>query len=71
MSLKELKDLLKVLRAQGVLTYNTTELSLTLSETLPAKEQASAPIQEERELTPDELRYYSAGLDVPQHNEEN
>lgn len=60
----ELKPLLKLLRSQGVLKYKTPELELELSELVPQNEttqQASdAAIPEDRELTPEELLYYSA-----------
>lgn len=37
MQLKELKDLLKLLRKEGVMKYQTPELTLELSEHLPEK----------------------------------
>lgn len=61
--LKELKALLKLLRSQGVLTYEDGEgVKLTLSEVAPesAKDASGAAIPEEHELTPEELLFYSA-----------
>ena len=59
----ELKPLLKLLRAQGVLKYKTPELELELSELVPNNDTQTShdtAIPEERELTPEELLYYSA-----------
>lgn len=42
--IKQLKELLKVLRANGVLTFNSPDISLVLSETPP---QAARPKMEE------------------------
>lgn len=56
-----LKPLLKLLRSQGVLKFETPELKVELSESLPRKEpRAEREETEERELTSDELLYYSA-----------
>lgn len=63
MELKELKDLLKVLRAQGVLEFKSKDLLLKLSEDFPQhkeKKQEQTPILEEQELTEEELIFYSA-----------
>lgn len=60
----ELKPLLKLLRAQGVLKYKTPELELELSESVPQEQQdpqaTEAAFPEDRELTYDERLYYSA-----------
>jgi len=61
--LKQLKDLLKVLRDKGVLEFETTELKLKLSEDLPQsryKQKQEMELAEDRELTEEELLYYSA-----------
>lgn len=71
MNLKELKDLIKLLRTQGVLQYQTPELSLVLSEQAPAsnykrkqeaEEGAEEPVAEVSwdDLTPEEQLFYSA-----------
>jgi hypothetical protein len=44
---KALRELLKLLRSQGVLQYQSTDLNLVLSETLPEKRG--------RQATPDEI----------------
>lgn len=43
MELKELKDLLKVLRQNGVTQFNTPDISLTLSDTFEKKSRRSEP----------------------------
>lgn len=66
MELKELKDLLKLLRAQGVQQYMTPDLTLVLNENVPVtKRQAQAEVEsDEQELSPEEeaerLLFYSA-----------
>lgn len=61
MELKDLKALLKVLKANGVTQYASPELSLTLTEQpaeLSLPEGSNLP--EEQELTEEELLFYSA-----------
>lgn len=64
--IKALKELLKLLRAQGVLQYQTTDLNLVLSETAPStrRSQAEEIMSEEEELTPEQeaerLLFYSS-----------
>lgn len=65
--LKQLKSLLKLLRAEGVLNYNTPELQLVLSELPPVSARSkAADIMEsdEEELTPEQeaerILFYSA-----------
>ena len=63
MDLKELKELLKVLRDKGVLEYRTKEIELKLSEDAPQskyKRKQETDELEEQELTEEELLYYSA-----------
>lgn len=63
MELKELKELLKVLRDKGVLEYRTSQVELKLSEEAPQskyKRRQEADELEEQELTEEELLYYSA-----------
>lgn len=64
MDLKSLKDLLKVLRDKGVLEFEANGIKLKLSEDIPEsrykKRQAEVDIEEEEELTDEELLYYSA-----------
>jgi len=70
MTTKELKELLKLLRAQGVLKYESSDLKLELSEMVPesrsSQESSSAP-QEKTwdEMTDEEKMYYSSGGPVP------
>lgn len=66
-NLKDLKDLLKLLRAQGVQQYLTPELSLVLNEHAPVVYKRSTADEElvgEPELSPEEeaerLLFYSA-----------
>jgi len=67
--IKQLKDLLKLLRSQGVLQYQSTDLNLVLSENAPAslskRSQAEDIMSEDEELTPEQeaerLLFYSAG----------
>lgn len=61
--LKHLKDLLKVLRDKGVLEFETSELKLKLTEEIPQsryKQKQEMEMAEDRELTEEELLYYSA-----------
>lgn len=61
--LKHLKDLLKVLREKGVLEFETNEIKLKLSEDAPQsryKQKQETEMADERELTEEELLYYSA-----------
>ena len=64
MDLKVLKDLLKVLRDKGVLEFESNGIKLKLSEDLPEskykKRQTEVDVEEEPELTDEELLYYSA-----------
>jgi len=64
MDLKNLKELLKVLREKGVLEFEMDGVKLKLSEEAPQsrykqRQQAEAII-DEPELTEEELLYYSA-----------
>jgi hypothetical protein len=82
MEIKDLKALLKLLRASGVLTYKTPELELTLSaEHLPQEQTTSGPQEEiptenpyasfpSGILSPSQLAFYSAGGD-PDADPEN
>jgi len=61
--LKHLKDLLKVLRDKGVLEFETNEIKIKLSEDMPQskyKQRQETDLAEDRELTDEELLYYSA-----------
>ena len=65
MDLKSLKDLLKLLRAQGVLQYQSQELNLVLSENWQPPRAKSADAEATEEVTPTEeeierLLFYSA-----------
>jgi hypothetical protein len=65
MEIKQLKELLKLLRAQGVQQYATPELTLVLGEApVVIKRQASDVDLEEETLTPEEeaerMLFYSA-----------
>ena len=64
-NIKELRELLKLLRSQGVLQFQSTELSLVLSENLPvAPNRAKAEEIIQEDLTPEEeaerILFYSA-----------
>lgn len=48
MDLKALKDLLRVLRSNGVLSYSSSELSLTLSEELPSKVKKTSDVMDDK-----------------------
>jgi len=65
--LKQLRELLKLLRGQGVLQYQSDKLTLVLSERAPSpptRKSAEVEDPEERELSPEEeaerLLFYSA-----------
>jgi len=61
--LKHLKDLLKILREKGVLEFESNDLKIKLSEEAPQskyKQKQDADLAEERELTEEELLFYSA-----------
>jgi ribosome maturation protein Sdo1 len=61
--LKQLKDLLKLLREKGVLEFENKDLKLKLSEEAPMsryKQRQETEMADERELTEEELLYYSA-----------
>lgn len=63
MELKELKELLKVLRDKGVVEYKTSQIELKLSEDAPQskyKKRQEVEEIEDQELTDEELLYYSA-----------
>lgn len=63
MELKNLKDLLKLLREKGVLEYEAEGIKLKLSEDAPQskyKRRQEIEDVEEQELTEEELLYYSA-----------
>ena len=67
MDLKQLKDLLKILRAQGVLEFSNGNLQIKLSEEVPSnKSRIKEEILEEPELSEEELIYYSATTPVEQ-----
>ena len=64
---KALKELLKLLRSQGVLQYQSTDLNLVLSENLPAStrikplaEEVVAEDEENPEAEYERLLFYSA-----------
>ena len=59
---KELKDLLKLLRSQGVLKYKTSDLELELSEVLQPKERRSnePELEDEMDITDEQLQQWSA-----------
>jgi len=57
------QDLLKVLRDKGVLEVETNEIKIKLSEDMPQskyKQRQETDLAEDRELTDEELLYYSA-----------
>lgn len=62
--LKQLKDLLKLLREKGVLEFENKDIKLKLSEDAPIsrykQRQDETALADERELTEEELLYYSA-----------
>lgn len=64
MDLKNLKDLLKVLRDKGVLEFESDGIKLKFSEEVPEskyrKRQSDIEDIEEQELTDEELLYYSS-----------
>lgn len=64
MDLKNLKELLKVLREKGVLEFEMDGVKLKLSEEAPQsrykQRQQAETIIDEPELTEEELLYYSA-----------
>jgi hypothetical protein len=62
MELKELKDLLKLLRAQGVTKFKSNGTEIELSEFAPQPKEKRQAISEldEQELSDEELIYYSA-----------
>lgn len=64
MDLKDLKELLKVLRDKGVLEYECQGIKLKLSEEAPLskykRKQEFVEIDEEEELTEEERLFYSA-----------
>lgn len=64
MDLKNLKDLLKVLRDKGVLEFEADGIKLKLSEDIPEsrykKRQTEVEESDEPELTDEELLYYSS-----------
>ncbi len=65
-NIKDLRELLKLLRNQGVLQYQTPELTLVLNEHLPTTSNKSQAVNiiEEQELSPEEeaerILFYSA-----------
>jgi hypothetical protein len=66
-NIKQLRELLKLLRSQGVLQYQSTDLNLVLSEQAPvtAKSRAAEAMEsDEEELTPEQeyerLLFYSS-----------
>jgi hypothetical protein len=75
MDTKELKNLLKIMRSNGVLSYKTPELELHLApeflivpeEVRQAQEDAGFP---QDTLTNEQLMFYSSGGD-PQDDPEN
>lgn len=64
MDLKTLKDLLKLLREKGVTEFKMGDVEIKLSEEAPQskykRRQEISELDEERELTEEELIYYSA-----------
>jgi ribosome maturation protein Sdo1 len=61
--LKHLKDLLKILREKGVLEFESSDLKIKLSEDAPQsryKQKQESELAEDRDLTEEELLYYSA-----------
>lgn len=63
MELKNLKELLKVLREKGVLEFEMDGVKLKLSDEAPQskyKRRQEVEELEEQELTEEELLYYSA-----------
>jgi hypothetical protein len=61
--IKQLKELLKLLRAQGVLQYQSTDLNLVLSEIAPVSNKKLPTTMEEledEELSEEDLLFYSA-----------
>jgi hypothetical protein len=67
LELKDLKDLLKLLRAQGVLRFKTPDLELELSEFAPQQKEKKQSMElDEKELTDEELIFYSALSPVEQ-----
>lgn len=63
MSLKELKDLLKVLRSNGVTEYLTPELQLKLTELEAPKDASKSspdPLFTEIQPSEDDLLFYSS-----------
>jgi hypothetical protein len=77
MEIKQLKELLKLLRSQGVLQYQSADLNLVLSEHFqpPTRRLTEAHMPEvEEELSPEEeaerMLYYSA-LGPTQEDTEN
>lgn len=64
-NVKELRDLIKMLRSQGVLQFNSPDISLVLTELPPIakRELSSEHANESEELTPEEeaerLLFYS------------
>jgi hypothetical protein len=64
MDLKTLKDLLKLLREKGVTEFKMGDIELKLSEEAPQskykRRQEEAVFEEDRELTEEDLIYYSA-----------
>lgn len=66
MDLKSLKALLKVLRDNGVVSYDTADLKLTLSDLPVDKSSPSSAIPEDYvKPTDEELLYYSAVPTIP------
>jgi hypothetical protein len=73
--LAQLKELIKVLRSNGVQQFSTPELTLVLNDEAPPskykRKQSSAPAPEdERELTEEELLFYSAA-GIPIHGSDD
>lgn len=62
MDLKVLKDLLKILRDKGVLEFESQGIKLKLSEEVPESKykRKQSEVDDEPELTEEELLYYSA-----------
>lgn len=64
-NIKELKELLKLLRSQGVLQFQSPDINLVLTEAPPQSSKSKAEeIMQDDELSPEEeaerILYYSA-----------
>lgn len=72
MVLKDLKQLLKVLQEYGVTDYQSADLTLKLEARAPSVDISTSDatrVPTDRELTPEELLFYSAPRDPDQMSE--